>query len=120
MMVYKFLFLPLTISAIVLAFDAKDFLKTDSTLIRNKNGEAILLQGTNLGGWLVTESWMTPVGNDITDYFQLRDVLSGRFGQSKMEKLIDTYQRVWIQSEDLDNIQALVRISPKFKLVFQF
>ena len=88
----------------------RDFLKTDSTLIRSNSGKgpAVTLRGTNLGGWLLMESWMTPMGEGIIDDFQLRDVLSQRFGQSGMEKLIGVYEDSWIRTEDLDSIRALV------------
>ena len=54
------------------------------------------------------ESWMTPMGDGIVDDIQLRDVLSNRFGQLEMEKLIDVYQSSWIRTNDLDNIQEAV------------
>lgn len=89
---------------------AHDFLKTDAPGIRNKHGKGsiVTLHGINLGGWLLMESWMTPMGDGIVDDIQLRDVLSNRFGQLEMEKLIDVYQSSWIRTNDLDNIQEAV------------
>ena len=108
-----FIFLVFISGALGALISANDFLKANSTLIRNNSGqgEAVLLKGINLGGWLLMEKWMTPMGNGIIDAFQLRDVLSGRFGQTEMEKLIGVYESVWIRAEDLDNIQALVRFA---------
>ncbi len=41
-----------------------DFLKTSGTLIRNNygQGETVDLHGTNLGGWLMQEDWLSPLG----------------------------------------------------------
>lgn len=45
-------------------FSADDFLKADGPVLRNRsgNGEAINLKGTNIGGWLTLEPWMSPIG----------------------------------------------------------
>ena len=40
------------------------FLSVDSTSIINRNNEEIVLQGVNLGGWLLQEYWMCPVVGD--------------------------------------------------------
>lgn len=39
------------------------FLKVDSTAICTEDGKAISLRGTNLGGWLLQECWMSPAGD---------------------------------------------------------
>lgn len=41
-----------------------DFLKTSGTVIRNNSGggAVVNLRGTNLGGWLLHEGWMSPAG----------------------------------------------------------
>lgn len=51
------------------AFDSSDFLKTDGKLIRNQSGsgEEVTLRGTNVGGWLTQEDWMSPLGEFATD-----------------------------------------------------
>jgi len=43
---------------------SSDFLKTSGTLIKNNygSGSAVQLCGTNLGGWLQMEGWMSPMG----------------------------------------------------------
>ena len=60
----------LAVSSIVLvAFAANkigenDFLHVESGNLVNEKGETVLLQGVNLGGWLIQESWMCPVSGE--------------------------------------------------------
>ncbi|KPL91945.1 cellulase family glycosylhydrolase [Herpetosiphon geysericola] len=46
------------------AFGAGDFLKANGPTVRNNsgNGTVVTLKGTNLGGWLLQEGWMSPLG----------------------------------------------------------
>ncbi|NJP35389.1 discoidin domain-containing protein [Micromonospora thermarum] len=43
---------------------AGDFLKADGTVLRRASGtgDVVTLRGTNLGGWLTYEDWMSPLG----------------------------------------------------------
>lgn len=45
-------------------FGSSDFLKTNGTVIKNNSGSGsiVTLRGTNLGGWLTQECWMSPIG----------------------------------------------------------
>ncbi|MBC7451660.1 MAG: cellulase family glycosylhydrolase [Cytophagales bacterium] len=43
----------------------------------------------------------------IDDDFSIRNTLIRRFGETKTDKLLDTYQNVWIQPADLDSIKAM-------------
>ncbi|MCL4516321.1 MAG: discoidin domain-containing protein [Firmicutes bacterium] len=58
--------LPMTTNA---AFTSSDFLKTDGKFIKKNSGtgEIINLRGTNLGGWLTQEDWMSPLGEFAHD-----------------------------------------------------
>lgn len=38
-------------------------LHTSGKYIYNEENEQITLRGTNLGGWLMQEGWMTPLGS---------------------------------------------------------
>lgn len=44
-----------------------DFLKTSGTVIKNNKGtgEIVDLHGTNLGGWLMQEDWLSPLGGGV-------------------------------------------------------
>ena len=43
---------------------ASDFLKANGKFLRNNSGtgDIVTLRGTNLGGWLTYEDWMSPLG----------------------------------------------------------
>ncbi len=53
---------PMTVKAADLT--SADFLKTSGTVIRNNGGSGgiVDLHGTNLGGWLMQEDWLSPLG----------------------------------------------------------
>lgn len=87
------------------AFGPGDFLKANGTVVRNNsgNGSIVNLRGTNLGGWLLQEEWMTPSG--AVDEYTLRRTLIHRFGEAGAQSLINVYQDHWIQASDLDNIR---------------
>ncbi|WP_438434673.1 cellulase family glycosylhydrolase [Gorillibacterium sp. sgz500922] len=89
------------------ALGSGDFLKTSGTLIKNNsgNGSVVNLHGTNLGGWLLEENWMSPLGG--TDEWTVRQTLINRFGSAAADSLIAGYQDTWIQAGDLDNIKNM-------------
>ncbi|MBJ6362661.1 cellulase family glycosylhydrolase [Paenibacillus sp. GCM10012307] len=89
------------------AFSQNDFLKANGTVIRNNfgNGDIVNLRGTNLGGWLLQENWMTPAG--AVDEYTLRRTLVSRFGEAGAQNLLNSYQDIWIQASDLDNIKNM-------------
>ncbi|WP_214630716.1 discoidin domain-containing protein [Paenibacillus agaridevorans] len=51
------------------AIGPADFLKTDGRFIKNNsgNGDIVTLRGTNVGGWLAQEDWMSPLGEFAAD-----------------------------------------------------
>jgi aryl-phospho-beta-D-glucosidase BglC (GH1 family) len=86
------------------------FLATNGTLIRDGHGtgDAVLLQGTNLGGWLLTEGWMTPRDSSgLPDDYSARQTLINRFGAATADNLINTYEDAWLTTQDLDHVKAL-------------
>lgn len=89
------------------AIGASDFLKTSGTVIKNNNGSGSIvnLHGTNLGGWLLEENWMSPLGG--VDEWTVRQTLTNRFGAATTDSIIAGYQDTWIQASDLDNIKNM-------------
>jgi len=89
------------------AFASSDFLKANGTVLRNNYGQGAVvnLRGTNLGGWLLQEDWMSPAG--AADEYTIRRTLIDRFGESGAQTLINGYQDTWIQASDLDNIKNM-------------
>lgn len=56
-------------SAATNALGASDFLKASGPVLKNNsgNGAIVNLRGTNLGGWLMQEGWMSPNGEAALD-----------------------------------------------------
>ncbi len=87
-------------------FSDSDFLTAYGSLLKNENGKTVLLRGTNLGGWLVYEEWMSavvgaPAGRDMLD------LLEKRFGADGAKQLLDSYQNNYITTEDFDTLLDL-------------
>ena len=92
-------------------------LTADGPTLRDPTGQALTLRGVNLGGWLEWQSWMGPMdasgtlrdanpGHNGYD-FELRRLLTQRFGAAKAQELIDVYLDAWLTTRDLDNLKAL-------------
>ncbi len=68
----------------------------------------VLLNGINLGGWLLIETWMNPVdATGYTAYSDLISVLGSRFGEYKAHNLISLYEESYITEKDFETIEAL-------------
>jgi regulation of enolase protein 1 (concanavalin A-like superfamily) len=87
------------------------FLETSGTTIRDGHGtgNTVLLQGTNIGSFLLTENWSTPRDSSGTlpDDYSERQELINRFGQTTADTLITNESNAWITTADLDHIKAL-------------
>lgn len=83
------------------------FLKANGTVLRDNfgTGNIVTLRGTNLGGWLLQEGWMSPLG--VKDEWTLRETLTSLHGAETAESLIKTYQDAWLTTRDLDNIKNM-------------
>ncbi len=93
------------------------FLHTDGAKIVNASGQAVTLNGVNLGGWLVEEPWMqpfvttpppdAPAGSvPIVDHVSLWDTAQARFGADGMQRLRTAFRENWITAADFDRIHA--------------
>jgi len=45
-----------------MSFTDRDFLTADGIHMKNRDGETVMLRGTNFGGWLLREGWMDGAG----------------------------------------------------------
>ncbi len=52
----------------VKAVETMSMLHTEGNKIVDAEGEQITLRGTNLGGWLMQEGWLSPLGNGEIDH----------------------------------------------------
>lgn len=76
--------------------------------LANDKGE-VVLNGVNLGGWLLMESWMSPVEdeNEELAYSDIIDILTNRFGKFKALQLMGLYENNFITEADFANIARL-------------
>lgn len=89
-----------------------NYLRTDGIYIRDHGGKGniINLCGTNLGGWLLREGWMDPIGYDgnkgkgTMDDYVSRKLMISRFGEKYTDRLLDKYQKYYISSMDIEQI----------------
>ena len=92
-----------------------DFLRTSEGTpgpqhIVNAKGEKVHLRGTNVGGWLVQESWMCPTDMDglaAGDQISMLRKLAERFGTQVRDELIDLYEDNYWTEADFDNCAAM-------------
>ena len=93
------------------ALTQKDFLKADGKNLRNNSGtgDIINLRGTNAGGYLFQEFWMTPTAatDNVRDEKTIYEKLTERFGEEAMMELVDTYQDAYWTEKDFDRCAEL-------------
>lgn len=96
------------------AISGSDFLKANGKVLRNNygNGDVVTLRGTNAGGYLVQEFWMTPTEYSSGSYtvnceMDIYKTLTQRFGENQMRELIKTYQDNYWTTKDFDNCKEM-------------
>lgn len=79
------------------------FLTVSGSSLVNQKGEAVVLKGVNLGGWLIQESWMCPVSGEDRKWANLDTLkaLEARFTEEQTAMLLAAYQDNWITGEDI-------------------
>lgn len=94
-------------------FGDEDFIKTDGAKLRKNYGEgdSIVLRGTNAGGYLVIEQWMTAlIGSDSTghlDHKKVTNLFLERFGKNVTLELWEYYRSNYWTDLDFDNLQRM-------------
>ncbi len=82
------------------------FLKADGKVLRDASGtgDIVQLKGTNAGGYMVQEFWMTPTNatTNVKDEEGIYAVLTERFGEEKMRELVNLYQDNYWTEADFD------------------
>lgn len=91
------------------AISSEDFLKAEGKNVVNAKGEQVQLRGTNIGGYMLREFWMSPVTKtlEVRDESTIYAMLEERFGTEKMYELIAAWRDGFFTEADFDNIEAL-------------
>lgn len=85
--------------------DESDYLKVVGTEVRDERGEGdpVFLRGTNAGGYLVIEQWMTAITNGdgpYCDHKRVDDAFTARFGADGAAALWAEYRRNYWTDDD--------------------
>ena len=93
------------------AITDKSFLKAVGTDLRDDygKGRTVTLRGTNAGGYLLQELWMTPTLGTarVRDEASIWAVLENRFGGEKARELEAAYRDSYWTARDFDNVRDL-------------
>lgn len=93
------------------AITQSDFIKAKGKYLYNNygNGDAVLLRGTNAGGYLVQEFWMCPTeySSGVSDQMDIINTLTSRFGADAAAELIKVYEDNYWTEADFDNCAAM-------------
>ena len=75
----------------------------------NEDGEKIVLEGVNIGNWLLWETWMGFVPEYTEDWahYDTLEVLIERFGEEKTAKIEKTFMDNFITEDDIAQIEKL-------------
>ena len=93
----------LTIEAKRSKFSQNDYLKVNGADVKKNygQGEKVMLRGTNVGGYFVTEDWMTTLNHG--DYKTACRILENRFGYETMQELWAYYRSYYWSDQDFKN-----------------
>lgn len=85
-----------------------DFIKAEGKKLKTKSGEEVILKGTNAGGYLLQEMWMTLTQqtDNVGCQAQIIETLKERFPDN-YQTLLDVYEEKYWQESDFDNCQQL-------------
>ena len=75
----------------------------------NEDGEKIVLNGVNIGNWLLWETWMGFVPEYTEDWahYDTLEVLTERFGEEKTAEIEKTFMDNFITEDDVAQIEKL-------------
>lgn len=75
----------------------------------NEDGEKIVLNGVNIGNWLLWETWMGFVPEYTEDWahYDTLEVLTERFGEEKTAEIEKTFMDNFITEDDIAQIEKL-------------
>lgn len=78
-------------------------LHTEGNRIVTENGEQITLKGTNLGGWLMQEGWLSPLGSGEIDHSYIVNVTAScSNGNHTPNFAVDTVNTAGIITNNVD------------------
>lgn len=93
------------------AITQSDFIKAKGKYLYKNygNGDALILRGTNAGGYMLQEFWMCPTSysGNVSDQMGIINTLTSRFGADSAATLIKLYEDNYWTEKDFDNCASL-------------
>ncbi len=80
---------------------------SDEGYITDEEGNAIVLRGVNLGGWLIQETWMGPIASSESASQTLEILKERGFEDGQIKELYNSYVQNFITKADIQNISDL-------------
>ncbi|MEM6763582.1 MAG: carbohydrate-binding protein [Bacteroidota bacterium] len=102
---YYFLLISLLIGT-GLDLSAQSFLRTDGQHIINEEGEAVLLKGMGLGGWMLQEGYMMKTAGFANAQFQIKEKITEVAGAQAMEEFYEAWLANHVRKVDIDSLKA--------------
>jgi len=84
---------------------AQGFLRTDGQKIVNEKGEAVLLRGMGLGGWMLQEGYMLRI-NGQGQQNKIRARIQSLIGATKTQEFYDAWLANHTRKIDIDSMKA--------------
>ena len=111
------------------AIDRGSYLRVAGPALEGRDGRRVVLHGVNIGGWLVTETWMCGFVNSADTAAasgagglwgrSTLESLEQRFGPDQAATLAAAWEDNWITTRDLDRIRDggfnLVRVPISYR-----
>src|SRR5438105_15899367 len=86
----KYILLFLAVWLFALTSDAQDFLKVDGKRIVNSKGEAVILRGMGLGGWMLQEGYMFQLSN-LGQQYRIKQKIEEVVGVEKTKQFYNDW-----------------------------
>ncbi len=108
-------------SGMPLAAQVPGFLRTDGQLIRDKDGNVLILKGMGLGGWLLQEGYMLNMQVFANAEWEIRSRIEDLIGAANTDEFYRRYRQNFVQRKDIDSLKAWgfnsVRLPLNYKLL---
>ena len=107
---------------LIMAFsvNAQGFLTTNGTAIVNENGDAVILRGMGLGGWMLQEGYMLQTAEFAGPEYQIRNKIEGLIGEANTDLFYEKWLENHVRKIDVDSLKAWgfnsVRLPMHYKL----
>lgn len=86
--------------------EAPGFLKTDGHHIVNGKGEAVLLRGIGLGGWMLQEPYMLKLSGVAPAQYDIKKKIAGLVGDKLCAEFYGAWLANMVTRRDIDSLKA--------------